>query len=199
MAQFPSPTSASDIWSLSDVSRAIQGQNWAILSSYESIATTTVGAGGSSTVTFSSIPSTYKHLQVRMLVNSNGVTDSTDMRFNSDSGSNYSFHELVGAGSSASSSASTPRTAMPTVSPAIASTSTNIFSCGIVDILDYTNTSKYKTMRNFGGYDLNGSGAASLVSNLWMSTASISTITIFLRTGINFGQYSHFALYGIRG
>lgn len=167
--------------------------------SYESISTVTVGAGGQSTITFSSIPSTYKHLQVRMLVKSNGATDACDMRFNSDTGNNYAYHELVGTGSAASVGSSTSRSGMPLVSAAIASSSTSIFSAGVVDILDYANTSKNKTIRNFGGYELVSSGAASLVSNLWMNTAAISTITIYLRTGINFGQYSHFALYGIKG
>lgn len=171
----------------------------AIAGDYESIATTTVGVGGQATITFSSIPSTYKHLQVRMLVKSNGVTDSLDMRFNSDTGSNYVYHELVGQGSSASSSASTGRTAMPMPSPGIDSTTTGIFSVAVVDILDYANTNKNKTLRGLGGYDLNGSGAVSLVSNLWLSTAAISTITIYLRTGINIGRYSSFALYGVKG
>ena len=171
----------------------------AVTGSYESIATTTVGAGGQTTITFSSIPSTYKHLQLRMMVKSNGVTDSVDMRFNSDTGSNYVYHELVGNGSSASSGASTGRTAMPMPSAGIASTDTNIFSVGVVDILDYTNTNKYTTLRGLGGYDLNGNGAALLVSNLWLNTAAVSTITIYMRTGINVGQYSSFALYGIKG
>lgn len=168
-------------------------------SSYESIATTTVGAGGQATITFSSIPSTYKHLQVRMLVKSSGATDACDMRFNSDTGNNYAYHELYGTGSSAGSAASAPRSAMPLVSPGIASSSTNMFSIGVVDILDYADTNKNKTIRNIGGYDLNGSGAASLVSNVWLNTSAISTITIYLRASTNFGQYSHFALYGIKG
>lgn len=167
--------------------------------SYESIATTVVGAGGQATITFSSIPSTFKHLQVRMLVKSNAATDACDMRFNSDTGNNYAYHELYGDGATAGSAASASRSGMPLATPGIASTSANIFSAGVVDILDYANTNKHKTLRNVGGYDLNGSGASSLVSNVWMNTAAISTITIYLRAGTNFGQYSHFALYGIKG
>jgi len=166
---------------------------------YQSIATTTVGVGGQATITFSSIPSTFKHLQIRYMSKSFLTNDALDMRFNSDTASNYSYHELVGDGATASSSASTPRTAMPLPAGAgLPSTNTNIFGVGIVDILDYADTNKYKTVRSLGGYDLNGSGAVLLISNHWRSTTAISTISLFLRSN-NVGQYSSFALYGIKG
>ena len=68
--------------------------------SYESIATVTVGAGGSSSVTFSSIPSTFKHLQVRGLVQLANGSGELDFRFNGDTGSNYSYHRIYGNGAS---------------------------------------------------------------------------------------------------
>ena len=78
-----------------------------VTSSYESIATTTVGALGASSVTFSSIPSTYKHLQLRWIARSNRVAaqDFVDIRLNSDTGANYSAHLLYGDGSAATSTA----------------------------------------------------------------------------------------------
>ena len=72
--------------------------------SFESIATVTVGSGGSSSISFSSIPSTYKHLQVRCIARSSRTQNSGYgvIRFNSDTGTNYSYHSLAGDGASAS-------------------------------------------------------------------------------------------------
>ena len=167
--------------------------------SFESIATTTVGSGGAANVTFSSIPQTYKHLQIRALVKSEGSQDSTDMRFNSDTGNNYAYHSLYGTGSAASSEASTSRSSVVTNFTAVASTDTSVFSVGVMDILDYTDTNKYKTVRGLSGWDANGTGVVYLSSNVWMSTSAITTILIYPRAGGDFNQYSHFALYGIKG
>jgi len=167
---------------------------------YESIATVLVGSAGASSITFSNIPQTYKHLQIRMLIGSNTSTsDSTDMRFNGDAGSNYTYHQLYGTGSSVSSEASTPRTAAVVGIPAISNTNTNIFATGVVDILDYANTNKYKTQRTLGGWETNSNGQALLTSTSWLSFSAISQIQIYARDGHGFRQHSHFALYGIRG
>jgi len=167
---------------------------------YESIATVLVGSAGASSVTFSNIPQTYKHLQIRMLIGSNTSTsDSTDMRFNGDAGSNYTYHQLYGTGSSVGSEASTPRTAAVVGIPAISNTNTNIFATGVVDILDYANTNKYKTQRTLGGWETNSNGQALLTSTSWLSFSAISQIQIYARDGHGFRQHSRFALYGIRG
>jgi len=167
--------------------------------SYESIATTTVGAGGSATITFSSIPSTYTHLQIRAITQiyytSNDYGGAV-VRFNSDTGSNYATHRLYTNGGGVYSSASTTQTSIE--SPfSLATPTSSAFSPNIIDILDYANTSKYKTVRSLGGYDTNGAGVVGLYSGLWQSTSAISTIT--LTAAINtFTQYSSFALYGIK-
>lgn len=158
---------------------------------YESIATTTVGAGGSASITFSGIPSTYQHLQLRGY-NTNNALGWVSAIFNSDTGSNYRQHELRGDGSSASAVATAQVTSM---SLYLHNTSP---SSGVVDILDYGNTNKNKVVRTLGGYDSNGGGYISLTSNLWMSTAAITSITLTSSTS-NFNQYSSFALYGIKG
>jgi len=147
-----------------------------------------------SSVTFSSIPSTYSHLQIRGFANTGngtGGSTATTLRFNSDTGSNYAFHFLLGDGTSATAGATTSTTGIIFNS---ASQST-YFSGQIIDILDYANTNKYKTTRILNGFDLNGSGQIALRSGLWQNTAAISTITI---TATLFPQYSSFALYGIR-
>lgn len=169
--------------------------------SYESIATVTVGAGGSSSISFSSIPSTYKHLQVRGIARTSRAStqDALGMQFNSDTGSNYSRHQLNGDGTSATADAGTSTTSMQINRFTASSATANNFGVLVADILDYSNTNKYKTVRTLGGYDDNGSGFITLNSGLWMSTSAVSTITLISINAANFAQYSSFALYGIKG
>jgi hypothetical protein len=169
----------------------VTGHLWAPSGAYDSIATTTVGAGGASSISFTSIPSTYTHLQIRGIALMTGAQNLLT-RFNSDTGSNYSAHELYGSGSAAG---------------AAATTSTNNAYSGYVDsqlgvmvqdILDYSNTSKYKTSRILAGSDANGSGYIFLRSTLWMNTAAITRIDIVPAGAATFTQYSSFALFGIK-
>lgn len=168
--------------------------------SFESIATVTVGSGGSSSITFSSISSSYSHLQLRMIARDSrnvGNLSNLYMTFNSDSGSNYARHELYGDGSSAGAGAATSQTSIYFGNCTSATIAANIFTGVIVDILDYTNTNKYKTIRSLSGGDYNGGGVIALNSGLWMSTNAITSITITPLVA-NITQYSHFALYGIK-
>lgn len=172
-----------------------------ITNSYESIATTTVGAGGSSTITFSSIPSTYKHLQIRFIGRNTTTLENIRLRFNSDtSTSSYRWHFLYGDGTAAGAGdGGTGAGNSDSIYLGNAPTTTSTFAGAITDILDYTSTNKNKTIRNLHGYDLNGSGVIQLISGLWMnSSTAISSITIFAGSN-SFAQYSQFALYGIRG
>lgn len=170
------------------------------LGSYESIQTVTVGAGGASSVSFTSIPSTYKHLQIRGIARANANIAGALIRFNGDTTSNYVFHELNGNGTAASASASTTQTSAlgSYITPSTATAS--IFSGFVIDILDYSSTNKNKTIRTLSGYDNNGSGLVGLTSGLWYATpASITQIDILAQSSNSFVQYSTFALYGIKG
>lgn len=171
---------------------------------FDSIATTTVGVGGAASVVFNSIPSTYQHLQIRY-ISKNG-TAAGDTRthlliFNSDttSANYYSRHILYGDGTSAVAGANSVigsgGAAAGANSPQAAS---NVFGVGVIDILDYQNTNKYKTIRTLSGYDTNGAGFAIFNSSLWKSTSAITAISI-VPSADNLGQYSSFALYGIKG
>jgi hypothetical protein len=197
---------------LSPILGIIASQNYIrITSSYESIATTTVGAGGSSSVTFSSIPSTYTHLVVRGSIQSNRgsyAIDNATVRFNSDSGANYSRHNL-----DASASTTTAPEAYGTGGatfggpiPVVTGVATNVFNGFVMDVLDYASTNKYKTLRILGGYDVNGTtgtgsfgGTVGIYSGAWQNTAAVTSITLAPVDGTAFTQYSSFALYGIKG
>ncbi len=123
------------------------------------------------------------------------------MQFNSDTGSNYSWHRLDGDGDTGAATAgsATSQTTI-IVDRFTASTATaSQFGAFILDILDYANTNKYKTTRNLGGYDNNGNGLITLGSGLWQNTNAITSIKLIDRSGNNLIQYSQFALYGIKG
>lgn len=170
---------------------------------FESISTVTVGAGGSSTVTFSSIPSTYKHLQIRGIFKGSSANNALVlMQFNSDTGSNYSRHTLQGNQTAVGSNGQTTQTS--TVAgywhPTFPTPDTNNFGATIIDILDYQNTNKNKAVRVFSGTNNNNTyGTVVVSSGLWMSTSAISSITLIGPDAGTFAQYSSFALYGIKG
>jgi hypothetical protein len=165
-------------------------------SGFVSLATTTVGSGGASSITFSAIPNIYTHLQIRSIQkeSSGSGTPSSGMQFNGDTGSNYSYHALYGTGAGSGGGAAIASTTQAYIGNS--STTANIFANNIVDILDYSNTNKYKTLRSLSGVDYNGSGFVALTSSLWSNTATINSITIL--PYISFAQYSIFALYGVK-
>ena len=172
-----------------------------LLPSFDAIATTTVGSGGSSTITFSGIPSTYTHLQIRGIARTNGagtVSGSVGARLNSDSGNNYASHYVGGDGATIASSGFTAQNYVFGIRMAAGSANTGVFGALIFDILDYANTNKYKTLRCLSGADNNGSGQMHFSSGLWESTSSVTSFTLDGR-GETFQQYSSFTLYGIKG
>ena len=180
---------------LNVISGLLAGGVAASTNSYESIATQSVGSA-TAYVDFTSIPSTYKHLQLRMM---GFTTNNFGAQFNSDTSAAYTYHRIVGDGSTASASgaSSTGRTL---ATFGAGNTTTSYPAVAVVDILDYTSTNKTKTVRTLAGHDNNGSGEVMLYSNLWTATpAAISSIRILIENGSNIGAGSSFALYGIKG
>ena len=146
------------------------------------------------------IPNVYQHLQIRGISKTASTGDNLRVRFNNDSSSSYSSHIYYGNGTT---SAATDSGGVITIgwcgNSTYSGTQANTFSGFIIDVLDYKETTKYKTLRFFSGYDLNGSGEVRLGSSLWKSTNSINQITFYNGSGTgDFQQYTHFALYGIR-
>ena len=165
---------------------------------FESIATVTVGSGGSSSVSFSSIPSTYSHLQVRGLIRLKKTSeDYLTTTFNSGTAVTAR-HRLTGDGSTASAGGGSG-TGQDFGPYPDASQTASVFGVLVLDILDYSNTNKYKTYRMLSGNDRNGAGRIDLQSTTASSTNAINEITFSTYYGDGFAQYSHFALYGIKG
>ena len=185
---------------------SVKGFGWGALvagGSFESIATVS-SVGGESSLSFTSIPSTYKSLQIRWTsrVNSGGTTaESLWMRFNSDTGNNYNFHSVYGTGSAAESNNDLNQERIYSLnSNAGSGVASNIFGVGIMNIYDYSSTTKFKTTRAFCGCDANVSNSnfrVVLNSNLWRSTSAITSISMFGSS--TFAADSTFSLYGIKG
>jgi hypothetical protein len=173
--------------------------------SFESIATTVVNSSGSATVVFDNIPQTFTHLQLRVLgkTDRNADLNSPYITFNTDTNlGNYFDHELYGDGATAYDSAYTNLDAGIILERFAGSGTgmTSIFGALVIDILDYTNTNKKTTTRLFSAVDANGTGQVSLVGGIWQNTAAVTKITFNQGyAATKFQQYSHFALYGIKG
>ena len=174
---------------------------------YESIATANP-TGGAASVSFTSIPAGYQHLQIRGIMHDDFATDKApntgfDMgiQFNADAtGANYARHHLYGDGSSAVAAGTA--NSLITLPGTNQISTANFMSVMIIDILDYADTSKYTTVRAFNGADANGTGttnrAVALNSGLWKNTAAINEIK-FVAYGTGFVAPTQFALYGIKG
>jgi hypothetical protein len=170
-------------------------------SGYDSLATVSISSNTSS-ITFTGIPSGYKHLQIRGLVRGNTAStlDAVKMTFNSDtSGSNYvTLHQIYGSGASAAAQASTGNGWIYQSYLAGNNAGANMFGSYITDILDYSSVNKNKTTRTLAGTDQNGSGYVTFGSGLWMNSSTPITRIDLEVEGSTFRQYSQLALYGVK-
>ena len=176
------------------------------LNDFQSIATVIVPSGGQSSVTFSNIPQNFTHLQIRInaqIIRATYGTSNLSLRLNGDTGNNYAVHDVYGNGSGVAADNGASQSQILWQDSYGTSATTNIFGAGIIDILDYANTNKYKTVRSLSGVDLNGTnysaqGYVTFGSGLWMNTSALTSLTFGYGNGTGFSQYSSFALYGIK-
>jgi hypothetical protein len=163
---------------------------------YDALASVTLSASASSVV-FAGIPSGYKHLQIRAIFQPAVAGEQLFLRFNGDSSTNYNWHQLLGDGSAASAGYGTSATGARTA--ILTNGSGSNFGGGYVDILDYANSSKNKTIRSLGGGDVNGAGGIVIMrSNLWLNTSAITSIECRVSDGSNMSTYTSLALYGVK-
>ena len=169
----------------------------------EAIATTYLEADAAS-VTFSSIPQTYEHLQLRYTL-ALAATNNTYQRLylgdgSADTGANYSQHVMYGHDST------TPAAWSGTASShgiylgqAPGSPDRAWSGPTIVDILDYVNTNKNTTamVLNWDGGTESNADYVQFASGLWDDTAAVDTILINNRYANNFLRGSEFTLYGL--
>lgn len=167
--------------------------------------TETVLSSQSSSISFdiSSLSSTYKHLQIRVVARSDRAiaSDYVRVRFNGDTGANYSWHNLYTDGTNSYSEYSAPETGMHVERIAAANSATNVFGVAIIDLLDVFSNNKYKTIKSIGGvYGAEDSTGrrVQLHSGNWRSLAVPTSVSVTVGGGSVFVTGSRFSLYGIK-
>lgn len=162
---------------------------------------TQVLSSAASTVTFSSIPQGFKHLQIRIVARTNttGFT-ATDvfMEFNSSTSGYYKRHSLLGAGTSVSSNGDSTTTHAHAGFITTNFQPTSIFGNSIIEVLDYSSSSKNTTIRGLNGYAQAGNNFLQFFSSLWANTAAVNSIKLDAVQG-DFITGSRFSLYGFKG
>ena len=172
---------------------------------FQSIQTVTA-TGSETALVFTSIPQTYKHLQIRGLArytgNSFNFTLGLRIRVNGDTGVNYAWHRLTGDGTSSSVIGYTSDYGYFASSAAGGSVAANIFGGTVADIIDYSSTTKTKVLRYYAGTTSTPqttSFETSIGTSMWNSTAAITSISIgFTDASGTAAAGSTFALYGIK-
>ena len=159
---------------------------------YEPIATTTLGSA-SSTITFSSIASSWTDLRL-VIVGISGTSTNIALRFNSDTGSNYSRIRLIGNGSAASSTIAFNDTEIDLNRENLSTTIPSLYT---VDIFSYAGSTN-KTLLASVNEDRNGSGSVISVVGMWRNASAITTILITTLSGDTFGIGTIATLYGIK-
>jgi hypothetical protein len=185
-----------------------QSAVWVPPNNFESIATLTSGGGA---VTFSSIPQTYRHLQLRVLARSSvgGRGDNINLRFNGDTSTNYGSVNFLtgGQGGPASFSMGNNRTALEAIMCITGNSVANQYFVGggILDIYDYTSTTKHKSVTAWSGYEPNDTYPTTQQNQgLWFKAGSgttseaINSITISDYNGASWYGNNTFALYGVK-
>lgn len=172
-----------------------------ITGSFESIATAS-GTGSSGVITFSSIPSTYSHLQIRILGRTTAAQTNTDLyvQYNSST-SGYANHAIQGNGSITETKADTSGSYIIIYQSLTgASAASSIMGAAIIDIPDYASTTKNKTLRCLSGQTrpADAQGAIWLQSGFLNNTAALSSLSFTLGSG-SWTTSSVISLYGIKG
>lgn len=156
---------------------------------YEPIATTTLGSTAS-TITFSSIPTTFTDLVFIFVGRGNSSNDDLRLQFNSDTGTNYSRTDLYGNGSSALSATAANGADIRIASNDGMDTNTAFLQ---VDIFNYTGSTNKTCLVSWNHDDANGSVYRQV--GLWRNTAAINSIRLTLNTLFAVGTTA--TLYGI--
>jgi hypothetical protein len=161
-------------------------------STYEPIATTTLGSAAAS-ITFSSIAGTYTDLRLVLaggFGTAGGGGNATIVRFNSDTGTNYSSTFLYGDGTTAASFRSTNVTSI-----GISLSNSTQVQMSTMDIFSYAGSTNKTALVEWSG-DTNGSGQVRRNVGLWRNTAAITTILINNTDQFAIGTTA--TLYGIK-
>jgi hypothetical protein len=163
---------------------------------------TTVLTSSASSVTFTgldTLASGYQHLQIRAVMQDTSAGTSLEVvgvQFNGDTTNSYARHTLLGNGSSVVSDNTTSFGSILLVGAA--GRETNIFGASVIDILDFSSTSKNTTLRALTGGNASAANTIALSSGGYFKTDAITSVTMIAR-GTAFATNSRFSLFGIKG
>ena len=172
---------------------------------YELLESTTL-TSSANTITFSSLGSysDYKHLQIRYSARSTSANTNNglSMQFNGDTGSNYTFHRIQALTSSVDAyGRPSASTSLSTGRITGGNAQASAFGSGLIDVLDFGSTQRYKTVRTLNGF-ANTAGAGyliSLSSGAWLNANAITSIEFKAESGsVNFAAGSSFILIGVK-
>lgn len=172
---------------------------------FDSLGSATV-TSATSTITFSSIPSTYSHLQIRGIARNTSATTQTTVlvRLNGDANpASYRPRHLMTADGSAVQAyadGSGSYTGLMIGTVFGGNNTANHFGPNILDFIDYTNTNKVTTAKGAGGTEVNGTTVSYVyvASGLWLNTAIVTSISLTNFDGANFAVNTTFSLYGVK-
>jgi hypothetical protein len=171
------------------------------VASMDSLGSSTLNSVGSTGASFTNIPQTYQHLQVRFTILSQTSTNDFSLFFNNVStGTSYTYSAIVAKPTTSTSSATSTALADKPYIFMLDGEFTNLPSgqtlTGVINIHDYANTNKFKTVSSLYGSDQNGNGLIINRTGLYKSTNAITRVDVF--NGYNFGIGTSFSLYGIK-
>ena len=165
---------------------------------FRKIQTVTVGSGGATDITFSSIPQTYTDLKIVLSGRSTqgNIYGGGRLEFNSDTASNYKWRRILGSGSSVSFDSSTSATSITNWDVVGASSTASVFSIQEFYIPNYTSSNQKSVSINSIGENNSTEAYMGFIGGLWTSTAAITSIKLYSASN-NFVQYTTATLYGI--
>lgn len=198
-------SNAGGITSATRYATMLAGNEAYIPGDFKSIATAS-GNGSATSVTFTGIPQTYKHLQLRSFVKTaNAAAYDVLYLYNYDgtsSNTNSAYHGIYGTGSAAGTTSGTAGFSGGIAYIPAANSGANIFGISVVDILDYSSTVKNKTIRGISGFDDNGATTGNInvyfgsIFPVALGTTAITSLTVVCNSALN--SNSRLALYGIQ-
>ena len=169
---------------------------------YESIGTITL-TSSQAALEFTSIPQTYKHLQLRGLFRSDyGTGAGGYLELNGNASGTYRSHAfyMTGNGSVGSYGSGALSTGMYMGYDTGVSSPADTFGIQIIDILDYTNTNKNRVVKIYSGKSTNNTGGGNqLTGGLYVSTTAITSLKFKFGGAAQWVAGTTVALYGIKG
>ena len=167
---------------------------------FEVISSSILSATASS-VSFSSIPQTYKHLRVVIVGRTTSAVASENISFFwNDQGTSIANHRMSGNGSTLTSASNAGASAGNSFVMPGASATANVFGVAVADLLDYTSANKTKVLRTaYGTSAASGSWVGLSSMSSWSGNSATNLVQIYPVSAGSWAVGTRITLYGIKG